>query len=453
MPMSSKLSHKESGQLIDRAARILALAKQKGADAADVVVSEGASNSISVREGKRENAQASENRGFSLRVFSGAKVASVSTNTDDDVETLVDRALAMARVSPEDPFASLADPDLLARDVPDLDLYDPVDVLTETLAARALAAEEAALSVDGVTRSSGAGAARGAVSFALVTSHGFAGGYRRSYSSTSVSVVAGEGASMQRDHDSDARSHDGDLRPAEEIGRQAGERAVARLSPRQLETRKGAAVLFEARQARSLLGHLAGAISGSAVARKTSFLRDRLGKQVLKAGVNVIDDPSILRGAGSQPFDGEGVKSRRLAMVEDGVLQQWFLSTALGRELGFQTNGRGTRSGNSLSASPTNLSLEPGDKSPEELMREIGTGLYVTELIGQGVNMVTGEYSRGASGFWIENGEIAYPVSQVTIAGNLKDMFLSMTPANDLDRLYSIAAPSILVEGLTLAGR
>ncbi|WP_319519083.1 metallopeptidase TldD-related protein [uncultured Martelella sp.] len=446
-------SNKHSGQLIESAARIVEVAKRKGADAADVVVSEGVSNSVSVRDGARENAQASENRGFSLRVFSGARVASVSTNTDDDVEGLVDRALAMARVSPEDPYASLADKDRLARDAADLELYDSTAVSTEALAERALAAEEAALAVDGVTKSSGAGAGHGEIGFALVTSDGFTGGYRRSYFSTSVSVVAGEGSSMQRDHDYDARAHNSDLRLPEEIGRQAGERAVARLSPRQMETRRGASVLFEARQARSLVGHLAGAISGSAVARKTSFLRDSLGKQVLRSGIDLIDDPAIARGAGSQPFDGEGVESHRLAMVEDGILQQWFLSTALGRELGFETNGRGTRSGNSLSASPTNLSLEPGDRTPEELMKEIGSGLYVTELIGQGVNMVTGEYSRGASGFWIENGEIAYPVAQVTIAGNLKDMFMAMTPASDIDRLYSIAAPSILVEGLTLAGR
>nr|WP_272209884.1 TldD/PmbA family protein [Marinicella sp. W31]MDC2875719.1 TldD/PmbA family protein [Marinicella sp. W31] len=296
-------------------------------------------------------------------------MASVSTNTDDDVESLVDRALAMARVSPEDPFASLAHRDRLSRNVPDLDLYDETEISTEILARRAMAAEQSALSVAGVTKSSGAGASRGEIGFALVTSDGFAGGYRRSYSSISVSVVAGEGSSMQRDHDSDARSHDSDLRGPEEIGREAGERAVARLSPRQLETRRGASVLFEARQARSLVGHLAGAISGSAVARKTSFLRDQLGKQVLKAGIDLVDEPAILRGAGSQPFDGEGVESHRLSMIEDGVLQQWFLSTALGRELGFDTNGRGRRSGNSLSASPTNLSLEPGDKSPEELIR------------------------------------------------------------------------------------
>ncbi|WP_180898455.1 TldD/PmbA family protein [Martelella soudanensis] len=439
-------------QLIDSASKILDVARRKGADAADVVVSEGVSNSISVRDGKRENAKASENRGFSLRVFRGARVATVSTNDDSDIETLVERALAMAAVSPEDPYASLADSARLARAAPDLDLYDETEVSPEALAERALSAEQAALQVKGVTKSSGAGASRGEVGFVLVTSDGFSGGYRRSYSSVSVSVVAGEGAGMQRDHDYDARAHDGDLDRPDEIGRKAGERAAARLSPRQVPTLRNAAVIFEPRLAASMIGSLASAISGSSVARKTSFLRDRLGKPVLKAGLNVIDDPAIRRGAGSQPFDGEGVASEPLVMVEDGVLQQWFLSTALGRELGLETNGRGTRSGNSLSAAPTNLVLEPGGKSPAELMAEIGTGLYVTELIGHGVNMVTGEYSRGASGFWIEDGEIAYPVSQMTIAGNLKDMFMAMTPANDIDRRFSIATPSILVEGVTLAG-
>lgn len=448
--MSSKT---DSSQLIESATRIIEAAKRAGADAADVVVSEGRSNSVSVMDGKRENAQASENRGFSLRVFSGKKVASVSTNSDGDIDALASRAMAMARVSPEDPYAGLAEPGRLARDMADFDLYDPTEVSAEILGDRALAAEEAALQVDGVSKSSGASAANGHVAFALVTSGGFSGGYRRSYSSISVSAVAGQGTAMQRDHESDGRAHDSDLMAPEEIGRRAGERAVRRLAPRQIDTRRGMPVIFEQRLATSLIGHLAGAISGASVARKTSFLKDRLGKQVLAAGINIIDDPSVLRGSGSQPFDGEGVTSEKLTMVDNGVLQQWFLSTALGLELGMETNGRGTRAGNSLSAAPTNLIMEPGTASPEDLMRQIGTGFYVTELIGQGVNMVTGEYSRGASGFWIENGEIAYPVHQVTIAGNLKDMFMAMTPASDIDRRYSIAAPSILVDGLTLAGR
>ena len=446
-------SNTDCSHLIESASNILDAAKRAGADAADVVVSEGVSNSVSVRDGQRENAQASENRGFSLRVFRGAKVASVSTNTDGDVNELVSRALAMASVSPEDPYAGLADEASLARDFPDLELFDSSDVAPEKLAERALRAEEAALGVSGVTKSSGASAAHGSVTFALVTSGGFSGGYRRSYSSVSASAVAGEGAGMQRDHDGDARAFDGDLYAPEDVGRNAGERAVARLSPRQIETMRGASVIFEPRLATSLIGHLAGAISGAAVARKTSFLRDRLGKPVMKDGLTLVDDPTIRRGAGSQPFDGEGVSSRKLSMVDNGVLQHWFLSTALGRELGLETNGRGRRAGNSVSASPTNLVFEPGENTPEELMADIGTGLYVTELIGQGVNMVTGEYSRGASGFWIENGKIAYPVAGLTIAGNLKDMFMAMTPASDLDRRFSIATPSILVEGLTLAGR
>ncbi|TPW30869.1 TldD/PmbA family protein [Martelella alba] len=442
-----------SSELIRNASRIVDAAKAAGADAADVVVSEGVSNAISVRDGKRENAQASENRGLSLRVFIGKRIASVSTNSADDVSALVERAIAMAKVSPEDPYACLADADRLADETPDLQLYDPTGVSPERLAERALAAEAAALAVPGVSKSSGASASSGEIAFALVTSGGFAGGYRRSYFSVSASAVAGDGTAMQRDHDSEARAFDADLTTPEEIGRNAGERAVARLNPRQLETQHGIGIIFDQRVATSLVGHLAGAISGSAIARKTSFLKDRLGKQVLKAGVSLIDDPSILRGSGSQPFDGEGVASQKLTMVGDGVLKQWFLSTALGRELGLVTNGRGVRSGNSLSATGTNLILEPGADTPEAMMKALGSGFLVTELIGHGVNMVTGEYSRGASGFWFENGEIAYPVSQMTLAGNLKDMYLNMTPASDIDRRYSIAAPSLLVEGLTLAGR
>ncbi|WP_176082544.1 metallopeptidase TldD-related protein [Martelella sp. HB161492] len=442
-----------SSDLIKNASRIVDAARAAGADAADVVVSEGVSNAISVRDGKRENAQASENQGLSLRVFIGQRIASVSTNSADDVSALVERAIAMAKVSPEDPYACLAEPDRLAHASADLELYDTTAVPPEKLAERALAAESAALAVTGVSKSSGASAASGEIVFALVTSGGFAGGYRRSYFSVSASAVAGDGTAMQRDHDSDTRAFDADLTAPEEIGRNAGRRAVERLNPRQLETQRGIGIIFDQRVATSLVGHLAGAISGGAIARKTSFLKDSLGKKVMKAGVSLIDDPTILRGAGSQPFDGEGVASLPLTMVGDGVLEQWFLSTALGRELGLVTNGRGARSGNSLSATGTNLILEPGTETPEAMMKALGSGFLVTELIGHGVNMVTGEYSRGASGFWFENGEIAYPVSQMTLAGNLKDMYLNMTPASDIDRRYSIAAPSLLVEGLTLAGR
>jgi PmbA protein len=443
----------DSGSLLARAGDLMDLALKAGADAADAVVVRGRSQSVNVRLGKVEGTESSESDDFSLRVFVGKRVASVSANPGFDLKVLAERAVAMAKASPEDPYASLADENDLARTWPDLELFDATTVGADELTAAALEAEEAALAVEGVSNSGGSGASSGMGGLVLVTSHGFEGAYSASRFGRSVSVIAGEGTRMERDYDFDSRLYFADLRDAAEIGREAAERTVRRINPRQVPTAKDVTVVFEPRMARGLVGHIAGAINGAAVARKTSFLRDRMGKQVLKAGLSVTDDPLIVRGSSSRPFDGEGVRGERMVMIEDGVLQQWFLSTSTGRELGLSTNGRGVRGGTSVSPASTNLALEPGDIAPEDLIRSIGTGLYVTELIGQGVNMVTGEYSRGASGFWIENGEIAFPVSEVTIASNLKDMFLRLTPANDIDRKFGVAAPTIAIEGMTLAGK
>jgi len=442
----------DSADLEKRASELVDLARKAGADAADAVVVRGRSRSVSVRLGKVEATEASESDDFSLRVFVGRRVASVSANPGFDLKLLAERAVAMAKASPEDPFASLADVDQLAKSYPDLDLFDPTAVSTESLTEAALAAEEAALAVSGVTNSSGAGASAGMGGLVLVTSHGFSGSYMATRFGCSVSAIAGEGTKMERDYDFDSRLYVGDLRPAEEIGRLAGERAVARLNPRQVPTAKNVTVVFDPRMARGFVGHLAGAINGASVARKTSFLRDRMGKQVMKAGLSVTDDPLIVRGASSRPFDGEGVSGSKLAMVEDGVLKHWFLSTSAAAELGLRTNGRGVRGGPTVNPASTNLALEPGSISREDLIRDVGTGFYVTELIGQGVNMVTGEYSRGASGFWIENGELSFAVSEVTIASNLKDMFMALTPADDIDRKFGVAAPTLAIEGMTLAG-
>lgn len=446
-------SDHSSDILIDRAARLIDLARAAGADAADAVVVRSRSQSVSVRLGKVENTESAESDDFSLRVFVGRRVASVSANPGFDLKVLAERAVAMAKVSPEDPYACLADDARLARSYPDLELFDPTSVETARLRDMALAAEEAALAVKGVTNSGGAGASAGFGGLVLVTSHGFQGSYMGSRFGCSASVIAGEGTKMERDYDYDSRLYFADLDDPARIGRSAGERAVKRLNPRQVDTGQGVTVVFDPRIARGFVGHIAGAINGASVARKTSFLRDRMGEQVLKAGLNIIDDPLVVRGSSSRPFDGEGVSGQRLAMIEDGVLKHWFLSTSTARELGLETNGRGVRSGSIVSPSSTNLSLEPGDVSPEDLIRSVGTGLYVTELIGQGVDMITGEYSRGASGFWIENGELTFPVSEVTIASNLKDMFMRVTPANDIDRKYGIAAPTLAIEGMTLAGR
>ena len=442
----------DSASLLARAGELIDRAVAAGADAADAVVVRGRSSSVSVRLGKVEGTEASESDDFALRVFVGRRVASVSANPGFDLKTLAERAVAMAKASPEDPYATLADEADLARDWPDLQLFDPTEVSAEQLTEAALAAEAAALAVSGVTNSGGAGASSGMGGLVLATSHGFSGSYMATRFGRSVSVIAGEGTKMERDYDFDSSLYFAELRDAEEIGREAAARAVRRINPRQVPTARNVTVVYDPRVARGIAGHIAGAINGASVARKTSFLRDRMGQQVLKAGLTVTDDPLVVRGSSSRPFDGEGVTGRRLAMIEDGVLKHWFLSTSTARELGLATNGRGVRGGTSVSPASTNLALEPGDISPEDLIRGVGTGLYVTELIGQGVNMVTGEYSRGASGYWIENGELTFPVSEVTVASNLRDMFLRITPASDIDRSFGTAAPTLAVEGMTLAG-
>lgn len=443
----------DSAELLSRASQLIDLAKAAGADQADAVVVRSRSRSVSVRLGKVEGTEASESDDFSLRVFVGRQVASVSANPGFDMKVLAERAVAMARVSPEDPFACLADEADLARSYPDLELYDPTDVPTDALREAALEMEQAALDVEGVTNSSGAGASSGMGGLVLVTSHGFSGSYMASRFGRSVSVIAGEGTKMERDYDFDSRLYAADLDDPKLIGLRAGERVVKRVNPRQVDTGSNVTVVFDPRIARGFVGHVAGAINGASVARKTSFLRDKMGQQVLKAGLSITDDPLIVRGSSSRPFDGEGVSGERMVMIEDGVLNHWFLSTSTARELGLATNGRGVRGGTAVSPASTNLALEPGDISPEDLIKSIGNGFYITELIGQGVNMITGEYSRGATGFWIENGELAYPVSEVTIASNLKDMFMRLTPANDIDRKFGVASPTIAIEGMTLAGR
>ncbi|WP_105382041.1 TldD/PmbA family protein [Neorhizobium alkalisoli] len=443
----------DSASLLSRASELIDLAKAAGADQADAVVVRSRSRSVSVRLGKVEGTEASESDDFSLRVFIGKRVASVSANPGFDMKTLAERAVAMAKVSPEDPFACLADDADLARSYPDLELFDATDLPTDDLREAALTMEQAALDVSGVTNSSGAGASAGMGGLVLVTSHGFSGSYMATRFGRSVSVIAGEGTKMERDYDFDSRIYAADLDDPNLIGRRAGERVVKRINPRQVDTGSNVTVVFDPRIARGFVGHIAGAINGASVARKTSFLRDKMGQQVLRAGLNITDDPLVVRGSSSRPFDGEGVSGRRMVMIEDGVLNHWFLSTSTARELGLSTNGRGVRGGTAVTPASTNLALEPGDISPQELIRSIGTGFYVTELIGQGVNMITGEYSRGATGFWIENGELAFPVSEVTIASNLKDMFMRITPANDIDRKFGVASPTIAIEGMTLAGR
>jgi len=441
----------QSEGLLATAERLIGRARAAGADQADALVVRSRSRSASVRNGEVENTQSAESDDFSLRVFVGQKVATVHAGQGADEGALAERAVAMARVSPEDPHACLADAEMLAKSWPDLELYDSTEPSAESLIEAATAAEAAALSVPGVSSSVGAGAGAGLFGMVLATSHGFSGTYERSGFSRSVSVIAGEGVKMERDYDFDSRVFFADLDEAEAIGQRAGERAAARVNPRKVKTGSNVTVVFDPRAARGLIGHLVSAINGASVARKTSFLKDMMGKKVAIDGLTLVDDPFVRRGSASRPFDGEGVSVGPLTMVEDGVLQQWYLTTGVARELGLTSNGRAGRGGG-VSPSSTNVIVAPGQPSPEDLIASVGTGFYVTELIGQGVNPVTGEYSRGASGFWIENGKLSFAVSEVTIASNLKDMFKRMTLANDIDTKFSIAAPTIAIEGMTLAG-
>lgn len=444
-------SETDAVKLTDTVAALVEAAKKAGADAADAVAIRGASRSVSVRLGKVEGTEMSESDDISLRVFVGKRIASVSANAGADVRTLAERAVAMARVSPENPHEGLADPSVLAGGTIDLDLVDDGEVSTAQLTEDALATEAAALAVTGITNSGGAGASSGHGGLVLATSTGFVGHFMATRHSRSVSVIAGEGTAMERDWDYSSRLHYADLESAALVGRRAGDRAVRRLGARKAATGR-VPVIFDPRVARGLAGSMASAINGASVARKTSFLRDRMGEQVASAAITLVDDPLVRRGQSSRPFDGEGVRGARLAMIEDGVLKHWFLSVSVAHELGLSTNGRGVRSASSVTPAATNLSIEPGDETPESLIGGIADGLYVTEVVGQGVDLVTGDYSRGASGFWIRNGELAWPVSEITIASNLKDMFLALVPANDIDRNFGVDAPTLFVGEMTVAG-
>ena len=442
---------RNSQELLDFAAQLVEAAKREGADASDAVVVRGSSVSVSVRLGKVEGTEASESDDFSLRVFVGKRVANISASAGSDPNVLAARAVAMAKVAPEDEYQSLADRENLVRNPRDLDLFDPTIVESAALTEAALAQEAAALSVKGITNSGGSSASAGFGGLVLVTSDGFAGHYVGSRFGRGISVIAGEATGMERDYEFSSRIHFDELEDPEVIGRKAAERTIRKIAPRKAKTGP-VNVIFDPRVARGIAGHLSGAINGAAIARKTSFLKDRMGEQILPKGVHVTDDPLKMRGSASRPFDGEGIEGAAMTLVEDGILKSWTLSTAVARELGLTTNGRGVRSGSSVSPSTTNFTFEPGDMSPEDLLSQIGRGFYVTEVIGHGVNMVTGEYSRGASGFWIENGALTHPVSEVTIAGNLKDMFMNMTLANDIDRNFGTAAPTLAITGMTLAG-
>jgi PmbA protein len=429
-------------------------ALKAGAHAADALAVDRRGIEVSVREGRIEKLEQAEAREVGLRVFIGHASAMIAGSFLDPagLDRLAEHAVAMAKAAPPDPYAGLPDSSLYAREFPDLDLFSPVRLSADRLKADALAMEESALAVEGVTKSGGADASFSERAIALATSGGFGAGYRRTSSSLSASAIAGDGTAMERDYEFSAAVSPDDLWRPEDIGRIAGERAVKRLKPRKLKS-ETLPVLYDPRVSPSLVGHLIAGALGSSIAKGTSFLKDKRGERIFRPGVTILDDPLRPRGLASRPFDAEGLASRPFAVISDGVLEGWFLDLHSARQLKLQPNGFAGRGLSSPpSPSSTNVHLAPGASTPEELMKGIGRGLYISEFIGSSINLLTGDYSRGASGFLIENGEITYPVSEITIAGNLTEMFLRLTPANDLEFRRAVNAPTCLVEAMTVGG-
>ncbi len=436
-------------------ADLLKKAKAAGADAADALVAEGVSLSLARRLGKSEGVERAEGRDLGLRVLIGKRQAVVSS-TDFSaaaLDELVGRAVAMAKAVPEDKFCGIADPSQIAKSYPDLDTCDTREPSPAEMERMAAEAEEAARAVKGVTNSEGAEAGWSLSRVHLAASNGFTGSYGVSRHSLSVSVIAGEGTAMETDYDFATGISASDLTDPAALGRSAGEKAVKKLNPRKAATAQ-VPVVYDPRVSNGLVGSLAGAVNGASIARGTSFLKDSMGKAIFAKGVSIVDDPLRKRGLRSKPFDGEGLATQRREVIADGVLTTWFLDLATARQLGLSSTGHASRgTGSPPAPSPTNLYLAAGKLAPKELIADIKQGFYVTQLMGMGTNLITGDYSRGASGFWIENGEIAYPVSEVTVAGNLREMFLHLTPASDLTFRYGTDAPTLRIEGMTVAGR
>ncbi|MEX2629730.1 MAG: TldD/PmbA family protein [Tistlia sp.] len=434
--------------------RVLDKARRAGAESADALVVHATAISHAQRLGQVERLEREEAHDLGLRVFIGHRQAIVSSTdfAGGALDELVERAVAMARAVPEDSYCGLADPAQIAREIPDLDALDPEEPSTELLIERARACEAAARAVPGTTNSEGAEASWSSSRIAVAASNGFSGSYAGSRHSLGVAILAGEGLAMERDYDFSSAVYGSDLRDPEEVGRSAGEKAVRRLKPRKPKTGR-VPIVLDPRVANSLLRSFAGAITGTAIARGTSFLKDKRGEQVFAKGLQVIDDPHRARGLRSKPFDAEGLATGRRALIEDGVLTGWLLDLASARQLGLPPTGNASRGvSGPPGPSASNLYLAPGTRSPQALIGEIEEGFYVTEMMGMGANGVTGDYSRGASGFWIEKGELAYPVSEATVAGNLKTMFLNLTPADDLVLRYGTDSPTVRIDGMTVAG-
>ncbi len=433
---------------------VLSKAKAAGADAADAVIGTSISLSLGERLGAKEKLERAESQDLGLRVFVGKRQAIVSTSdfTKASLAELTDRAVAMAKAVPEDPFCGLADAGQLAKSWPKLDLCDTTEPSEALLTDLVRAAEDAARSVKGVTNSEGAEAGYGRSDIAIAATNGFQGAYASSHFGLSVSVLAGEGTGMERDYDYSSTVYLADLDDPVKLGKAAGDRAVKRLNPKKAKTAV-VPIVLDPRISNSIVGHLVGAINGAGIARGTSFLKDFLGKDVFAPGIDIIDDPHRHRGMRSRPFDGEGLPTHVAKLIDNGCLTMWLLDCRSARQLGLVSNGHAARGTSSPpSPAPSNVHMAAGKISRDQMIKEIDQGLYVTEMIGSGVNGVTGDYSRGAAGFWIEKGELTYPVSEVTIAGNLKDMFKAVTPADDLVFKYGTNAPTLRIDGMTLAG-
>jgi len=439
---------------LNRLDDLLAKARKAGAGDADAVMVDSVSISHAQRLGKVEQLERSEEAEVGLRVLIGPRQACVASSdlSRAAMDELVERAVAMASSVPEDPYCGLAPASMLAKDWPDLDSDDPSEPSADTLIARARACEDAARAVEGISNSEGAEASWGRANIALAGTNGFRGGYTNSSHSVGCAVLAGEGTAMERDYAFHSAVHGGDLEDPETVGRRAGERTVRRLDPRQAKTGRYP-VVYDPRVANSLVRALAGAINGAAIARGTSFLKDAMDQRIFPEHITIVDDPHRARGLKSKPFDAEGLPNQTRHVIDQGRLTTWIMSLSSARQLGLPSTGHASRgTGAPPSASPTNFYMAPGTVSPDELIADIPEGFYVTEMMGQGVNMVTGDYSRGAAGFWIENGKLAYPVSEVTVAGNLKDMFGRLVPANDLEFRFGTDAPTVRIDGMTLAG-
>jgi len=438
-----------------RAGALVDAAMKAGADAADVLYIGDGATEVSVRLGELEDVTRSEGEEIGLRLFVGTRSASVSSSdlSTEALAALVERAAAMAREAPEDPYAGLAPEARLLKGVaPDVDADDGADPSPVALKERALAMEESARAVPGITNSEGAGVSAGRTMVALATSHGFCRGYATSGYGAAASVIGGEGGDMQRDSASHSVRHYADLDAPEAIGRLAGERTVQRLNPGKLASGT-MPILFDPRVGGSLIGALLGAMSGPGIARKTSFLLGREDELLFDSGIVVVEDPHRRRGLKSKPFDGEGVATAPRRLIDGGRVTGWLLNAASARQLGLETSGHASRGiGGAPGAGATNVHLEPGTQSRSALMADIKDGLYVTEMIGSGVNPVTGDYSRGASGFIIKDGAITAPVAEITIAGNLIDMFRALVPANDLEFRRAVNVPTLRVDGMTVAG-